>query len=59
MSKIRVLMPAANHFVVVNVCQTRWIKQIDALDGIMELLHSVVAALEDILLNRNVRSLGN
>ena len=31
-SKIRVLMPAANHFVLVNVCRTRWIEHIDGMD---------------------------
>ena len=31
-SKIRVLMPAANHFVLVNLCRTRWIEHIDDMD---------------------------
>ena len=52
-SKIRVLMPAANHFVLVNVCRTRWIERIDGMDRIVELLHPVVATLEDISMNRN------
>ena len=47
-SKIRVMMPAANHFVLVNVCRTRWIERIDGMDRIVELLHPVVATLEDI-----------
>ena len=51
--KIRLLMPAANHFVLVNVCQPRWIERIDGMDQIVELLHLVVATLEDISMNRN------
>ena len=58
-SKIRVLMPAANHFVLVNVCRTRWIERIDGMDRIVELLHPVVATLEDISMNRNAPSHGN
>jgi len=58
-SKIRVFMPAANHFVLVNVCRTRWIECIDGMDRIVELLHPVVAALEDISMNRNAPSNGN
>ena len=46
-------MPAANHFVLVNVCQTRWIERIDGMDRIVELLHPAVATLEDIAMNRN------
>ncbi|XP_067029975.1 52 kDa repressor of the inhibitor of the protein kinase-like [Acropora muricata] len=52
-NKIRLLMPAANHFVLVNVCRTRWIERIDGMDRIVELLHPVVATLEDISVNRN------
>ena len=52
-SKIRLLMPAANHFVLVNVCRTRWIERIDGMDRIVELLHPVLATLEDISMNRN------
>jgi len=37
-SKIRVMMPAANHFVLVNVCRTRWMERIDGMDRIVELL---------------------
>ena len=55
-SKIRVSMPAANHFVLVNVCWTRWIERIDGIHRIVELLHTVVATLEDISLNRNAPS---
>ena len=58
-SKIRVMMPAANHFVLVNVCRTRWIERIDGMDRIVELLHPVVATLEDISMNRNAPSHGN
>ena len=58
-SKIRVLMPAANHFVLVNVCRTRWIERIDGMDRIVELLHPVVATLEDISMNRNAPGHGN
>ena len=58
-SKIRLLMPAANHFVLVNVCRTRWIERIDGMDRIVELLHPVVATLEDISMNRNAPSDGN
>ena len=47
-NKIRLLMPAANHFVLVNVCRPRWIERIDGMDRIVELLHAVVATLEDI-----------
>ena len=54
-SKIRVLMPAANHF----VCRTRWIERIDGMDRIVELLHPVVATLEDISMNRNAPGHGN
>ena len=58
-SKIRVLMPAANHFILVNVCRTRWIERIDGMDRIVELLHPVVATLEDISMNRNAPSHGS
>ena len=58
-SKIRVLMPAANHFVLVNVCRTRWIERIDGMDRIVELLHPVVATLEYISMNRNAPGHGN
>ena len=58
-SKIRALMPAANHFVLVNVCRTRWIERIDGMDRIVELLHPVLATLEDISMNRNAPSHGN
>ena len=47
-SKIRVLMPIANHFVLVNVCRTRSIERIDGMDRIVELPYPVVATLEDI-----------
>ena len=49
-------MPAANHFVLVNVCRTRWIERIDGMDRIVELLHPVVATLEDISMNWNQNS---
>ena len=52
-------MPGANHFVLVNVCRTRWIERIDGMDRIVELLHPVVATLEDISMNRNAPSDGN
>ena len=58
-SKVRVRMPAANHFVLVNVCRTRWIERIGGMDRIVELLHPVVATLEDISMNRNAPSHGN
>ncbi|CAH3032499.1 unnamed protein product, partial [Porites lobata] len=58
-SKIRLLMPAANHFVLLNECRTRWIERIDGMDRIVELLHPVVATLEDISMNRNAPSDGN
>ena len=58
-SKIRLLMPAANHFVLVNECRTRLIERIDGMDRIVELLHPVVATLEDISMNRNAPSDGN
>ena len=58
-SKIRIMMPAASHFVLVNVCQTRWIERIDGMDRIVELLHPAVATLEDISMNRNAPSHGN
>ena len=46
-------MPAANYFVLVNECQTRWIERIDGMDGIVKLLHPVVATLADISMNTN------
>lgn len=49
-------MPAVNHYVLVNVCRTRWIERIDGMDRIVELLHLVVATLEDISINRNTAS---
>ena len=52
-------MPAANHFVLVNVCRTRWIEHTNGMDRIVELLHPVVATLEDISINRNAPSNGN
>ena len=52
-------MPAANHFVLVNVCRTRWIERIDGMDQIVKLLHPVVATLEDTSMNRNAPSHGN
>ena len=58
-SKIRVLVPAANHFVLVNVCRTRWIERIDGMDRIVEAFRLVVATLEDISMNRNAPSNGN
>ena len=58
-SKFRVLMHAANHFVLVNVCRTRWIEHIDGMDRIVELLHPLVYTLEDISMNRNAPSDGN
>ena len=57
-SKIRALIPAANHFFLVNVCRTRWIQRFDGMDRIVELLHPVVATLEDISMNRNAPSHG-
>ena len=58
-SKFRVLMHAANHFGLVNVCRTRWIEHIDGMDRIVELLHPLVYTLEDISMNRNAPSDGN
>ena len=52
-SKIRVLMPIANHFVLVNLCRARSIERIDSMDRIVELPYPVVATLEDISMNRN------
>ena len=52
-------MHAANHFVLVNVCRTRWIEHIDGMDRIVELLHPLVYTLEDISMNRNAPSDGN
>ena len=46
-------MPAANHFVLVNVCRPKCIERIDGMDQIVELLHLVVATLKDISMNRN------
>jgi len=53
------MMPAANHFVLVNVCRTRWIERVDGMDRIVALLHPVVATLEDISKNRNAPSHGS
>ena len=58
-NKIRQLMPAAHHFVLVNVYRTRWIERIDGMDQIGQPLHPVVATLEDISMNRNASSHGN
>ena len=52
-NKIRLLMPAANHIVLVNVCRKRWIERIDGMSQIVELLHPVEATLKDISMNRN------
>jgi len=41
------------------MCRTRWIERIDGVDRIVELLHPVVATLQDISMNTNAPSHGN
>lgn len=50
---VKELMPRANHTVLIDVCRTRWIERIDGMDRIVEILHPILATLEDITLNRN------
>ena len=45
--------PEAEQRVILNVCCTRWIAQLDALDSFCDLLPSVFLTLEKISLNKN------
>ena len=50
--KVKGLLPASKHEVLINVCETRWIARLDGLDRIVELLLPVVCTIEDIAHNR-------
>ncbi|CAB4020457.1 52 kDa repressor of the inhibitor of the kinase-like [Paramuricea clavata] len=50
--KVKSLLPASKHEVLINVCETRWIARLDGLDRIVELLLPVVCTIEDIAHNR-------
>ncbi|CAB4023164.1 Hypothetical predicted protein, partial [Paramuricea clavata] len=50
--KVKSLLPASKHEVLINVCETRWIARLDGLDRIVELLLPVVCTVEDIAHNR-------
>ena len=50
--KVKSLLPASKHEVLINVCETRWIARLDGLDRIVELLLPVVCMIEDIAHNR-------
>ena len=52
-NKIKSLLPTSKHRVLIDVCRTRWISRIDGLDRIVELFIAILAALEDIRLNKN------
>ena len=54
LSKIKELLPDNNHYVLIDVCRTRWISRIDGMDRIVELLEPVVSLLEDITMNRDI-----
>ena len=50
--KVKSLLPASKHEILINVCETRWIAGLDGLDRIVELLLPVVCTIEDIAHNR-------
>jgi hypothetical protein len=50
--KVKCLLPASKHEVLINVCETSWIARLDGLDRIVELLLPVVCTIEDIAHNR-------
>ena len=50
--RIKELLPDSNHRILIDVCHTRWISRLDGLDRVVELLHPVLATLEDISLNK-------
>ena len=52
--KVKSLLPASKHEVLINVCETRWIARMDGLDRIVELLLPVVSTIDDIGNNRKV-----
>ena len=54
LSKIKELLPDNNHYVLIDVCRTRWISRIDGMDRIVELLEPVVSLLEDVTMNRDI-----
>ena len=51
--KIKELLPSNNHRILIDVCYTRWISRLDGLDRVVELLHPVLATLEDISLSKS------
>ena len=48
---MKVVNPDAEHRIILNVCRTRWIARLDALDTFCELLPSVHATLDKIATN--------
>ena len=52
--KVKSLLPASKHEVLINICETRWIARLDGLDRIVELLLPVVCTIDDIANNRKV-----
>ena len=52
--KVKSLLPASKHEVLINVCETWWIARLHGLDRIVELLLPVVCTIDDIASNRKV-----
>ena len=50
--KVKSLLPASKHEILINVCETTWIARLDGFDRIVELLLPVVCTIEDIAHNR-------
>ena len=48
---ISLINPEARHKIILNICRTRWIERLDALDVLTELYPSVFATFDKISLN--------
>ena len=45
-------LPASNHFILKDVCRTRWVERINGLERTIELYVPVLKTIEDIRFNK-------
>ena len=50
---VKLYLPANHHFTLLDVCRTRWIRQIDRLDRFLEMCATIAAGLEIMVENND------
>ena len=53
---IKTHLPGSNHFVLTDVCRTRWIERIDSIDRTLELYVPIMKTVEGIRMNVRLQS---